>query len=197
MFNRTTITPPGRVFFIADTHFGHAGAIAHSERPFASADEMDRLMVEAWNATVGAGDTVIHLGDFAMGLKGERLERLFASLRGRKILVAGNHDRQATFALGWESIHERVTVVTGGHRIVCDHFPLRSWDRAFHGSLHFHGHVHGAFTGTSQSCDLGVDVWGYRPVALPEILARLAATPTPPEERISTEVDSGEDGDAA
>ncbi|GEL41804.1 hypothetical protein MEX01_23950 [Methylorubrum extorquens] len=184
MFTRTTLTPPGRVLFTADTHFGHAGAIAHSGRPFASADEMDRLMAEAWNASVGVNDTVIHLGDFAMGLKGERLERLFASLKGRKVLVAGNHDRQTTFSLPWESIHERVNVVTGGHRVVCDHYPLRSWDRAYHGALHFHGHVHGKFEGTSQSCDVGVDVWGYRPVALPEILARLAATPVPPEERL-------------
>ncbi|MFF9550815.1 metallophosphoesterase [Methylobacterium fujisawaense] len=196
MFNRTVLTPPGRVLWTADTHFGHAGAIAHSGRPFASADEMDRLMAEAWNATVGANDTVIHLGDFAMGLKGEHLEKMFASLKGRKILVAGNHDRAATFALGWESIHERVTVVTSAHRIVCDHYPLRSWDRAYHGSLHFHGHVHGKFGGTSQSCDLGVDVWGYRPVALPEILARLAATPTPPEEWIGNETASEEGNDA-
>jgi calcineurin-like phosphoesterase family protein len=173
----------GRVLFTADTHWNHARAIGHSDRPFADVGEMDRLMVEAWNATVGPDDTVFHLGDFAWKMRSDRMAPLFRSLHGRKHLIAGNHDHGDTFALPWLSIHERLTVALDGHRIVLDHYPLRAWNRAYHGSLHLHGHTHGALAGTKQSTDVGVDVWSYRPVTLPEILARMAASPDAPEER--------------
>jgi len=189
--------PTGRVLFTADTHFGHEGAIGHSRRPFNDAPEMDRLLVEAWNATVGPRDTVYHLGDFAHKSSPERCAEVFAQLRGRKHLIRGNHDRRRTLVLPWESIHDRLTIRLSGHKIVLDHFPMRSWDSAYHGSLHMFGHVHGKFEGTSQSCDVGVDVWQYRPVTLDEILLRLAANPNPPEERLGQDPDEdAEDDDA-
>ena len=66
--HHNNLTPPkGQVWFVGDTHFGHAGSISHTARPFASVDEMDRLLIEAWNAVVRPGDTVVHLGDFEWG----------------------------------------------------------------------------------------------------------------------------------
>ncbi|SFE90196.1 metallophosphoesterase [Methylobacterium sp. yr596] len=177
-------TPPaGRVLFIADTHWGHAGSIAHTARPFASVAEMDTAMIANWNAVVRPGDTVYHLGDFAMGASADKCAEIFAALRGRKHLLVGNHDKSHVTGLQWESVSERVTVFTGGHRIVCDHYPLRAWNGSWRGALHLHGHTHGSLPGTSQSLDVGVDCWGFRPVGLDEILLRMAATPEQPEER--------------
>jgi calcineurin-like phosphoesterase family protein len=185
--------PTGRVFFVADTHFGHEGAIGHSSRPFADAPEMNRLLIEAWNATVGPRDTVYHLGDFAHKASPDLCAEIFGRLHGRKHLIRGNHDQKRTLDLPWESIHDRLTIRLSGHKVILDHFPLRSWDSAYHGSLHLFGHVHGKFEGTSQSCDVGVDVWQYRPVTLDEILQRLAATPNPPEERLGPDPDENDD----
>lgn len=187
--------PAGRVFFTADTHFGHRGSIDHSGRPFRDVKEMDRLMIDAWNATVGPRDTIYHLGDFAYKASPERCAEIFAKLNGRKVLIKGNHDHRRTLVLPWDSIHERLKVHLGGHRIILDHYPMRSWDGAYHGSLHLHGHVHGAFSGTSQSCDAGVDVWGYRPTSLEEILVRIKDWPLP-EERLRPEGDDGDEDDA-
>ena len=53
-------------FFTADTHFGHAGARSLYRRPFASVAAMDAAMLARWNAAVAPGDTVFHLGDFAV-----------------------------------------------------------------------------------------------------------------------------------
>ena len=51
------------VFFIADTHFGHANVIKFCARPFASVEEMDETLIENWNAKVKGCDTVFVLGD--------------------------------------------------------------------------------------------------------------------------------------
>lgn len=169
------------IFFTADTHFGHAGILAACGRPFASIGEHDALLIEAWNATVAPGDTVYHLGDFALGTA-EAAERVFRRLNGRKCLVVGNHDRKAR-RLPWAEQHEgiREVSVEGRHLVLC-HYPLRSWARCFRGSLHLFGHTHGRLLGTTQSCDVGVDVWGYRPVSLSTLVDAMALSDTRPEE---------------
>ena len=35
-------------YYIADTHFGHAGILNLSRRPFSSVEEMDAVMIESW-----------------------------------------------------------------------------------------------------------------------------------------------------
>ncbi len=35
-----------KIFFTADTHFGHENVIQFDKRPFASADEMDLWMIQ-------------------------------------------------------------------------------------------------------------------------------------------------------
>ncbi|MBP1182967.1 metallophosphoesterase family protein [Methylobacterium sp. PvR107] len=169
------------VFFTADTHFGHAGILHACKRPFASIQEHDSLLIEAWNATVAPGDTVYHLGDFALG-PAEAAEKVFRRLNGRKCLIAGNHDRRNR-KLAWAEQHEgiREVSVEGKHLVLC-HYPMRSWPRAFRGSLHLYGHTHGKLPGTTQSCDVGVDVWGYRPVSLAAVVDAMALSDTVPEE---------------
>ncbi|WP_311274018.1 metallophosphoesterase [Methylobacterium sp. WCS2018Hpa-22] len=186
--NRThhiNLTPPkGTVWLTGDTHFGHAGSIAQSKRPFRDVAEMDRLLIEAWNSCVRANDTVIHAGDFEWGHTPERAAQIFQALKGRKHLIVGNHDRARVTDLPWESVQERLTVHAGGRRIVCDHYPMRAWPGAFRGVLHVHGHTHGSLPGTSQSCDVGVDCWGYAPARVEDVIARMEATPNLPEERL-------------
>ena len=41
-----------KIFFTADTHFGHENVIQFDKRPFASADEMDEEMIKRWNNKV-------------------------------------------------------------------------------------------------------------------------------------------------
>lgn len=178
------LTPAkGTLWLIGDTHFGHAGSIEHTARPFRDVAEMDRLLIEAWVSRVRPTDTVVHLGDFEWGHSPERAAEIFAALPGKKHLVVGNHDRPRVTGLAWESVQERLTVHAAGRRIVADHYPLRAWPGSFRGVLHVHGHTHGTLPGTSQSCDVGVDVWGYAPARLEDVIARMEATPDQPEER--------------
>jgi calcineurin-like phosphoesterase family protein len=89
------------IFFTADLHFGHANIIKHCNRPFATAEEMDAVLTQKWNATVGQKDEVYILGDFTMRPAMES-HRYLAPLNGRKYLIRGNHDR---FLKGFSPIH--------------------------------------------------------------------------------------------
>lgn len=160
------------VFFTSDTHFGHAGARSFYGRPFTSTAEMDRALVEQWNDTVRADDTVWHLGDFALGPKPARVAELLAALHGTKHLIAGNNDNAATRALpGWSSVADFREIEIGGRRLVLCHYPLRSWNGMAKGSLDLHGHSHGRMKPLTRQIDVGVDVWDYRPVALERLAA--------------------------
>ena len=80
-----------RVFVIADTHFWHKNIIDYCDRPFNSVEEMNSTLIKNWNKTVTNNDIVIHLGDVGLGPK-EKIAPIVQSLKGRKILVMGNHD---------------------------------------------------------------------------------------------------------
>ncbi|MRI57174.1 metallophosphoesterase [Methylobacterium sp. DB1607] len=163
------------VWFTADTHFGHANVLALSRRPFADIRDHDEALVASWNARVGRGDEVWHLGDFALGLDETALSRLFGRLNGRKHLIVGNHDARRTLRLPWSSQPEQMREIVVDHRrIVLCHYALRSWRRIHGGAVHLYGHTHGRIPGTRNSEDAGVDAWGYAPVALPDLLMRMA-----------------------
>jgi calcineurin-like phosphoesterase family protein len=79
-------------YFTADLHLGHRNIIDYSSRPFRDAGHMNDALVERWYGTVAPKDDVIVLGDFAMGRIDEALP-IAGLLNGRKVLLAGNHDR--------------------------------------------------------------------------------------------------------
>lgn len=84
-----------KTFLIADNHFGHKNIVNFTSsdgsklRDFESSEEMDEHMVDRWNATVSPSDRVYMLGD--MVIKRSSIP-ILGRLKGRKILVRGNHD---------------------------------------------------------------------------------------------------------
>jgi calcineurin-like phosphoesterase family protein len=159
------------VFFTSDTHFGHAGALSLYRRPFCSVAAMNEAIAARWQATVGPADEVWHLGDFALRLSPEEVRRLLASLPGRKHLVAGNNDPPATTALDlWASVQPYAELSLDGVRLVLCHYPFRTWAGMGKGAVNLHGHSHGRLKPLPRQFDVGVDVRGFRPVTLVEIL---------------------------
>jgi len=163
------------VWFTADHHFGHARIIELAKRPFASVEEMDEMMIAQWNNRVARGDTIYHVGDFAFADHNKYLPRL----HGQKRLILGNHDHsnRVKKAVGWNTVDGLLTITVDETPIVLCHYGLRVWNRSHYGALHFYGHSHGSLPGDNQSCDVGVDCWGYAPVSLEEIKERLATQP--------------------
>lgn len=168
------------IFFTADHHFGHAGAIDQNGRPFINVMQMRETMIERWNEVVGADDTVYHLGDFAWRIGEAEVQDLFARLNGHKHLIAGNHDHGSSWAwLDWETVTQINEVKVGGVQVVMCHYPLYEWRNQRRGAIHLHGHVHGNSRGPAGSIDVGVDCWDFRPVSLPEILERIESRKPP------------------
>lgn len=167
-----------RTFFTSDTHFGHAGLITHGYRPgFASPQAMDETLIANWNSVVSPRDVVWHLGDFTLA-GAEPALAYRARLNGTIHLIWGNHDRNSVRNLGcWASSEYAREINLDGHRITLCHYAMRVWNNCRHGSLMLHGHSHGSLPGNSQSLDVGVDAWAFRPATLAEIISRLAALP--------------------
>lgn len=158
------------VFFTADTHFGHAGALSLYRRPFVSVRDMNAAMVARWNQTVTSGDEVWHLGDFALHMRPADMAELLASLHGTKHLVAGNNDIAATLALpAWHSVQPYAEIVCDGTPLVLCHYAFRTWNGMARGWLNLHGHSHGRLKPQVRQIDVGVDVWDFTPVALADL----------------------------
>jgi calcineurin-like phosphoesterase family protein len=158
------------VWFTADTHFGHAGALALYRRPFASVAEMDAAMIARWNEVVGPEDEVWHLGDFALRTSAEAAAGLLRRLNGRKHLVTGNNDPPGITALPcWSSIQAYAEVIVEGRRLVLCHYAFRTWNGMAKGVLNLHGHSHGRLKPLPRQTDVGVDAWDFRPVAVSRV----------------------------
>jgi len=97
-----------KYWLIPDTHFGHANMCRLRNRP----GNFEDIICDRWQQRVSEKDIVIHLGDVA--IKGTSWVKRLTELRGRKILVRGNHDRK--------SAQEYIDL---GFDFVCDSFELK------------------------------------------------------------------------
>jgi calcineurin-like phosphoesterase family protein len=160
------------IFFTGDTHFGDSRALRFDHRPFPDLDAHDEGLIAAWNAAVGAGDTVWHLGDFALGPPPERVAAILDGLNGEKHLLVGNNDGPATLAApGWASVRSYAEISVDERPLVLCHYAFRTWNGIGRGALNLHGHSHGKLAPMPKQYDVGVDAMGFAPVDLPTILA--------------------------
>lgn len=168
-------------FYTSDQHWLSTTIIGYCNRPFdrSSSQPMDKFMIDVWNSIVTPRDRVIFVGDFADSrAEAKDIAAIFRKLNGAKWLCPGNHDHAATLSLPWAGVKEIMSIKDGADKVVACHFPLRSWPgRGYRNVLHVFGHVHGRMAGTTDSCDVGVDVWDFRPVTLAEIKMRMAMSP--------------------
>lgn len=158
-----------KTWLTADLHFGHKNIMKFCPVTRArfndDVDYMNNAMVEEWNAKVDPNDTVYILGDVAF-MSGSDAGRLTKRLNGKKILIAGNHDRKTlkdeTFRSAFVEIHTYLDIKYDGHKIVMFHYPIAEWDQMHHGSLHFHGHLHGGTSGLEsyRVLDVAMDATG-------------------------------------
>lgn len=79
-------------YYISDLHLLHKNCIGFDERPFADLEEMHEAILANWNRKVTNSDTVYILGDATLYGKKEDAIALVARMKGKKVLVRGNHD---------------------------------------------------------------------------------------------------------
>jgi calcineurin-like phosphoesterase family protein len=166
------------VWFTADTHFGHAGALSLYRRPFHSVAGMNAAMIVHWNETVAPDDDVWHLGDFALRTSAAAAGELLRALNGRKHLVTGNNDPVDITGLpDWSSVQAYAEITVEAHRLVLCHYAFRTWNGMAKGALNLHAHSHGRLKPLPRQTDVGVDCWDFRPI--PVTMVRGAAARSP------------------
>lgn len=133
-------------YYIADTHFGCTNK--YEDRTL----EHDKLIKENWNRVVRNNvDTVYILGD--IGREGsnkdnEYLCEIISTLRGRKVLIQGNHEgmKDARLRQLFVEITPYKEIIDNynglNHRLVLSHFPILFWASQHKGSILLHGHTH-------------------------------------------------------
>ncbi len=137
---------------------------------------MNETMVAEWNSIVQPEDLVYILGDVAF-LPAQKATEYMRRCNGRKILVQGNHDRKLlndpSFRRCFEEIHYYLDIVYNGHKICMFHYPIAEWDQCHRGSIHFHGHCHGNFSGLEnrRARDMGMDATGFIVVEMERAIA--------------------------
>lgn len=170
-------------FYIADTHFGHSSALNFDHRPFQNVAEMDRVLIENWNARVTDSDDIYIVGDFAY--KNEKpTEWYLTRLKGQKHLIIGNHDNRLlenpTALSFFASVHQILYITDEmgqeNYQICLCHFPIAEWNGFNKGDLHIYGHIHSdrgetyRFMRTKRAYNAGCMINNYMPVTLSELI---------------------------
>jgi len=164
-------------YFTSDWHIGHKAILTFCPRPFSTIEEMAAGLITRYNATVTDSDVCYFLGDMGFG-KGSLLKDVISQLKGKKILIIGNHDGSVTsmYTAGFDAVLYGARVKVGGTMVTLTHCPLRGITREdqanmkgtvegehWHGesrmkqysigwepnTVHLHGHIHSPNRGYS------------------------------------------------
>jgi len=169
------------IWFTSDTHYLHANIIKYTGRPWDSRNDMCAALINNWNEVVNKKDEVYHLGDVSLGPMRDTIE-ILQSLNGRKHLIWGNHDsplHKDAFRKEFVSCEnyrelkiQDADAPRGKQHIVLCHYPLYSWNKAYHGSWMLHGHMHSLIDETNRTTtrlDVGVDSHNYYPISYDQV----------------------------
>jgi calcineurin-like phosphoesterase family protein len=102
----------GRVFYTGDWHLGHERIIDLCDRPFGSVGEMNDAIITGANEEMRPADTLVILGDLALGKLEETLKLLRAIKAARIWVLPGNHDRWS-LAYGHRGAKETLRIKRG------------------------------------------------------------------------------------
>lgn len=157
------------IWFTADFHFDHENIIKYCNRPYSNIRHMNADLIRKFNELVSETDEVFILGDLSMDdmVNVRRIEKRISQLNGNKHLILGNHDKLEPFKyieLGILSVHTALKY----DEFTLVHDPAVCV--AVSGSC-LCGHVHNLFetTGCGRILNVGVDIWGYRPVSITQV----------------------------
>lgn len=155
------------IWFISDTHFGHANAITNNMRPFDDVDHMNNSLIENWSNLVKPQDLIYHLGDISWNSKGLSI---FEKLPGTKRLTLGNHDSGVKCAPLVQKMYLFRRFSEFGFTI--SHMPIRSEERREEFSVH--GHMHNKDVDDPYCINVCVEKTDYAPIHMDELLQRIS-----------------------
>lgn len=134
-------------YYISDLHFGCINKF--EERTI----EHDKLIIENWNNVVTNGDTVYILGDVGRvgnNKDNEYLCKCISVLKGRKVLILGNHDKHLLKDIRLKQLFTEIcdykevidSFEGNNYNLTLSHYPVLFWNNQHKGWIHIYGHVH-------------------------------------------------------
>jgi calcineurin-like phosphoesterase family protein len=163
-----------KIWITADSHWNHFNIIKYCNRPFSDVWEMGIALADAWNLRISNVDIALHLGDITLINNEDKYSNtidLIRGLKGRKILVRGNHDHNRMIPVyrkwGWKVLDE---IIVGD--VLMIHVPPSIMPQGI--GLVLHGHQHANPPHRANYIDVGVD-------ALPDYAPADLATLVSPE----------------
>lgn len=110
-----------QLFIASDPQFGSEGLFenVHERKKFGSIDKLHQTIVTNWNSILNDNSRLLCLGDFTQNQKDqlksiELLETYSRAIKGKKILIRGNHDIEATswyYDFGWNCVIEYPIII--------------------------------------------------------------------------------------
>lgn len=187
------------IYYTSDLHIGHSNIIKYCNRPWSNVDDMNKALIENINERCGPSDTLVVLGDIAMGKRDETVP-LVSGIQCKVELIPGNHDychlmffhkkESSKYSVYTQCMKVclpiRHTSICGVPFTLC-HFPYyddgtldhegrdcSKWAAEDIGDPLLCGHVHDLWdtsfsTQGSLMINVGVDVRGYKPISEIEI----------------------------
>lgn len=136
-------------YYISDLHlFCDSQLKKYDKRPFENIEQMHDYIKKQWNRKVTNADTVYILGDISMRGRSEALIAFMSVLKGKKILVKGNHDDLSDYRLKQVfydvcDYKELGDSYNGkNHKVVMSHYPILMWNGQHRGVILLYGHTH-------------------------------------------------------
>jgi calcineurin-like phosphoesterase family protein len=150
---------------------------------------MDSELIKRWNSVVTNEDEVYILGDISW-YDDEATAAILKQLRGKKILISGNHDnigplsRKELWAVhaSYHEIRDRET----GKKLILSHYPIHFYNGQRRGAVMLYAHVHNMldYDVVREVADIvrdrlnidftminvGCMLWDYTPRTLKEML---------------------------
>ena len=156
-----------KIWLISDFHLYHKAIIKYTERPFSSIEEMNHKLIINWNSIVKNDDRVFFLGDFCLAGK-EQIISCGQQLKGRKILICGNHDSgslKTYFEAGFEQISKYPLLLENEYLL--SHEPIKDCKYK-----NIHGHIHNhplSFDNPENYFNVSVENINYTPISFEKI----------------------------
>ena len=174
-FEEDAVEENGNFRPVESVHFQIGDGIGYQDRPFHDVHEMNGTLWANWQLGVDADDTLVCVGDFALGeaLSDETWDRVRAAPGRSKILVVGNHDITGQGHLRVEGFHrtKALLVSPGDPPLIWTHVPMPNVPPRH---VNIHGHTHRSLKpADSPHINVSVEQLDYRPVELSR-LRRLA-----------------------
>lgn len=161
--------------YIADTHLFDSSSLLW-RTTYLGLDDYANELIRSWNEYTKEDDIVIHAGD--VGEQCERTKEVLRELKGRKVLVLGNHDVECGYIKWPEDIFQGVYWRLANNGVYITHKPE---DLPTNYSYIVHGHHH-TYEGVSMLAaynqyvrdtyrlNCAADLIGNRPLTLNELI---------------------------